>query len=293
MKKYLALMCAALLCACSVALAACGGGAASSSAASASSASASSASASSASASASASASSAAAKATVVGTWQFAGAEMQGITVAGDLSGLIGEDTSITMVINEGGTGTIGLGSDVTEVKWTETPTGMTVEVISPEDTEAVDVLTDSAQNTMDFTLDGDVLSANMDSDGQTGTAYFTHDGVLPGFALINPADGKPITSEADLVGKWNLTGLSMMGLTAYGPAETIAEMAGWEDASLVLEAGGTGTFAGEPVTFTVGADGAAIDMSGMTMPLTATDKGVLMDMSDLIGMDMAFAFEK
>ena len=111
MKRILALMCAAMLCACCLVLAACGGSGSSSAAASGSSASA--------SASASSSAASSSAASTFVGDWKFAGMQMTTdsgtITMIGDLDAMAsmfgGSSSSMTfgLSLKEDGTGSMNL----------------------------------------------------------------------------------------------------------------------------------------------------------------------------------------
>ena len=133
MKKYLALLCASMLCVCCLALAACGGSASSSAASASASGSAASASAAASTSSAAASSSAAAAdpQQLFAGEWKLAGLQSQGVTMVGDLGAILGNgevrfvlnadgSASVTMTMeNDGFNGTMILTKDGTYAKLT------------------------------------------------------------------------------------------------------------------------------------------------------------------------------
>ena len=124
MKKYLSLLCAALLCACCLALAACGGSSGASTAAS-------------------GSAASAAADPTekFIGDWKFAAMEYQGMTMTGDLNAILDTDEAMTFSLKEDGTSSMVINGDAAEATWElkdeNTITFMTTEA---EETRTFDV---------------------------------------------------------------------------------------------------------------------------------------------------------
>ena len=306
MKKLLSLLCAAMLCVCCLALAACGGSSSSTSSTS------------SASGSASASASSSAASTTAdfVGDWKLAGAETQGMTITGDFSSMMGLSGGITLSINEGGTGVATYGSDTKDFTWAELGEGkIAITMPSSEASEssasasassasassesassesassesASSAASDSSAsaasgNTVEFTLTDGVLSGALESDGEQGTMLFTKDGKLPNAVEISTSAAKPITSEAELIGEWKLSGMNMMGMIAYGDSETLASLSGEGDTSIVFEQGGKCKMAGEEAKYSVGENGAEIEYNGTKIPILGLDGNILMDLGSVSG---------
>ena len=126
-----------------------------------------------------------------------------------------------------------------------------------------------------------------MAGEGQSATLIFTQDGTIPGAMVIDSANATPITSEADLIGEWKLSGMNFMGMSAYGDSDAIAQMAGGADMSLKFEEGGKCTMSGEEVAYTVSADGAAIAQGGVEIPIKALDGNIIIDASAATGLDM------
>ena len=318
------MLCATMLCACCLGLAACGGSGSSSAAASGSasaSASASSASASASSASASASSSSAAVD--YAGDWKFAGMEADlgtgKITMVGDLEAIasaFGSDTSTMafgLTLNADGTGKFVGGDESYDVAWVGNDKGVTLTPAKGDDSASASAASASASaasesasaesdnafgnfgDSIDLVYADGVLSLTMDQDGQSATVYFSKDGKLPGATEIKAENAKPITSEADLIGEWKISGMNMMGLSIYGDDDALGAMMGSSgtDTSLTIEAGGKGTMSGSEFTYTVGADGAAMESGGITVPIKSLNGSLLLDMSDAIGMPMVIAYSK
>ena len=255
MKKYLALLCASMLCVCCLALAACGGSA-SSSAASAS------ASGSAASASTAASASSAAASSSAAATdpqqlfageWKLAGLQSQGVTM--------GEDTA--------------------DATWKTT--GDTTAEITVND------------NAVPLSYEDGAILVTMENDGFNGTMILTKDGTYAKLTTIDTEGAKAITSESALIGNWNLCGVNMMGVSMYGSAEDLAAVSGDSDMTLVIEQGGSAKIMGGDATWSVGSDGASISIDGVTIPVQALDNGnLVVDASGITGgMSVVLVYSK
>ena len=305
MKKYLAMLCATMLCVCCLGLAACGGSASSSAAASGSS------------ASASASASSSSAAVSYAGDWKFAGMEANmgsgAVTMVGDLDAIAsafgGGSSSMTfgLTLKEDGTGSFVSGDQSYAVTWSDNGKGITLtDASGSASASSASASASSAAasgssagfgglgTTLDLTYDDGVLSFSLNQDGQTGTIFFTKDGKLPGATEISAANAKPITSEADLVGAWKLSGMNMMGLSIYGDADALSAMAGGSaDMSVTFEAGGKGKMSGSDFTYTVGSDGTTMESGGAKLPIQSLDGQLMIDMSELVGMPAIMVFNK
>ena len=303
MKKWFSLVCAAMLCTCCLALAACGG----SSSGSGSAATSGSAAASEASASEEASAPAEVVDPTAayIGDWQLAGAESQGMTIAGDFGTMLGAD-NIKITLNEGGTGSTTYGETTRNFTWAEDGQGIALtmeaadeasasaESASAEASESAESASaesasaesaaETAQTPTSFVLEGDVLTGTIESNGDTVKMLFTRDGKLAGTPDISSASATPITDAAALVGDWKLSGMNMMGVMMYGDADNLATMAGGVDMSMSFKDDGTCTMSGEDATYSVDADGAFIESGGMKIPVMALGDNLVIDMGDLLG---------
>lgn len=284
MKKYLALLCASMLCVCCLALAACGGSASSSAASASASGSATSASASSEAAASSAAASSSAAAADpqqlFVGEWNMAGLESQGVTMAGDLTPILGEN-KVTLTLNADGSASMIMGEDTIDATWKTTG-----------DTTAEATINEAV---VPLSYKDDAVFLTMESDSFSGVMILTKDGTYANLPTISAEGAKAITSEDAIIGNWSMCGINMMGVSMYGDSATLAEISGDSDTSLNIEKGGSATLTGEAATWAIDADGASITIEGTTIPLQMLDNGnLVMDMSELLGgTSMIMVFSK
>lgn len=303
MKKYLALICAAMLCVCCLALAACGGGSGSAATASGSA---------SASASASASSSSATAADKAVGSWQLAAIESQGITIAGDFSMFLGSNDKITLNVEKDGKATMSMGGETANLTWEasgndikfkkdESASASSASAsASSSSTSSSPFFDDSSSSSSEFTasIKDNALVIDISQDGTSMSMIFTADGTYEGAKVIDVNKADKVTSESDLVGDWKLSGMNMMGISMYGDPSDLSAMMGSTAASSTdltakFEAGGKATLMGEACTYTVDSNGATITLSGQTLPVKKLGDDVVIDFSGLYGMDFAFAFSK
>ena len=221
--------------------------------------------------------------------------------MSGDFAALYDDDMEMALVVNADGTGTFTFGGEAAPFTWTEkSPTAITLEIQTTSDDSASDSSASASASaaaaettTVDVTCEDGALFMEMQSDDYTGTVIFTADGTFAGAKEISIASAKPITSEDALVGTWKLSGLNMMGINMYGDADALAAMAGSEDMTVTFEKGGKATMSGSDMTYTVGADGAAIDESGVTLPILALGDDVIIDLSDVLGMEMVMLLSK
>lgn len=288
MKKILALVCAAMLCACCVALAACGGGSSSSAASGSASASA---------ASDSSSASSAAAPANpadkFAGKWALVGAQNGNITLTGDFAEVFGEELDVYLEVNADGTAVLSYNGDQIDCNW-ELKDDNTISLTAAnlEDTsgtklfagESIDVKYVTENNTLDI------------YDAESGAELiFSQTGAIEGMLDITTANGKPITSKDALVGTWRICGMNMQGVMMYGDADEIAEfMGGGADMSLTVNDDGTGTILGTDLTWTVDSNGAVITIEGVACPAYDFGNGdILVDISAGVGSTMYLVYAK
>ena len=257
MKKYLAILFAAMLCLGCLGLAACGGSNSDSSSSAGSDEQAATAPDEGAATDEGAASADPAAK--FVGTWLLSAAEMNGVTMAGDFSQYVGMDNGGVLILNADGTGSINLGEgrENGDLAWAVTGDDAATITVNGTDTPLA-------------YKDGAVFMT-FSQDGQTATIVFTQDGVYTDAKVVSAADGKPITSEADLLGTWNLTGLSMGGISIYGDAEALAGFMGGDDSGsyITFEEGGVAKMSTEDGTWAVDANGATLTTKFFTEEVT------------------------
>lgn len=289
MKKYLAMMCAAMLCVCCLALAACGGGTSSSAAASGSGS----------SASASASEASSAAQPSFVGEWKFAALEYQGMTLAGDLSAVIGQDMDVSLVIKDDGTGTMSFQGESADLKWTQKDASTITLTVSDADASSASSSASASASasdepqSIDVVMKDNALFMEMNDADIQGTIIFTPDGVYADAKIIDLASATPIKSADELVGDWTLCGVNMMGVSVYGDPASLAAIAGDTDVNASFTKDGKVTMMGEEMQFSVESDGAYLTVEDAKLPVKSLDGDIVVDLSAYAGTDIALVFGK
>lgn len=231
------------------------------------------------------------------GEWKLAYIETDGMTIAGDLSGmaeLAGEDINITLNLGEDGAGSMVFGSDTFDLTWelvddnnasitmsggkddAETPVGSI-----PAAYEGGELRLDMS-NASDDTGDGDELAESVSE----GTMVLTADGKSDRAKNVDIAEATEITSADALVGEWKLSGVGMFGLYMYGNADSVDKMFGEESAVVTFKDDGTCSFIGSDAAYEVTADGAVLvdDSMGTSVPIKAYGDDIIVDMSAFFG---------
>ncbi len=269
-----------------------------------------------------------------LGTWKLAGWVQDDITLVGDFSMLLQTEEGMGFTLKDGGAGTMFLGEDSSDIKWElKGDDSITISPVEKEEGEAsadadagedakadegteadadakADAATDEAKseeqeeleetvlgedNTLEITYEEGRLVSKIEGEGFANVLYFTADGSLEGFTVINPENAKPITSDDALIGDWNLTGMNMFGVTMYGDSKAFEGIVGdGTDISASFAKDGTAKLMGVDVKWSTSADGATVDFGDdMTVPVLSLDDMILIDMSQAFGVDIYMAFGK
>lgn len=209
----------------------------------------------------------------------MAALESQDITMAGDLSPVLGEN-KVTLTLNADGTGSMLMGEDTTELTWQTTG-----------DTTAEATIN---ERVVPLTYKDDAVFLTMEDDSFSGVMILTKDGTYANLPTITAEGAKAITSEDAIIGNWSMCGLNLMGVSMYGDSAALAEVSGDSDTTLIIDKGGSATLMGEAATWAIDANGASITVEGTTIPLQMLDDGnIIMDMSELLGTSMIIVFSK
>ena len=231
-----------------------------------------------------------------IGEWKLAGMESQGVTMTGDLSAVLGDDSESSaetlLTVKDDGTGKLVFASEGGDFTWKQkNDDAITIEVKNNDD---------STTTSMDITFEDDSLQLEMKDEEMSGTLIFTADGKSDKFKEITVDKATAIKSESELLGSWKLSGMNMMGMSVYGDVSALAEMSGQAgtDTSVTFESGGKCTLMGQECTWAIGSDGATIDLSGVTIPVKALDKDLTLDLGSLLGaigsdMKMVYLYSK
>lgn len=210
----------------------------------------------------------------------MAALQSQDITMAGDLTPILGEN-KVTLTLNADGSGSMVLGEDTTDLTWKTTG-----------DTTAEATINEMA---VPLTYKDDAVFLTMENDSFSGVMILTKDGTYANLPTITAEGAKAITSEDALIGNWSLCGMNMMGVSMYGDSAALAEVSGGSDTTLNIDKGGSATLMGETATWAIDANGASVTVDGTTIPLQMLDDGnIIMDMSELLGgTSMIMVFSK
>lgn len=265
MKKYLAVLCASMLCVCCLALAACGGGSSASSGSAAVSGS-------------TASASAADPTEKFLGTWKLAAIEMDGVTMVGDFSsGVLGTDMNMEFTFKDDGKATASFNGENADFTW---------ELV--DDNSIAMKTTDSSSklNQITAAYKDDTLSFEMNDETMTGTVILSKTGTVENLETINIANAKNATKASEIVGTWKFSGMSMGGVSVYGDSEKLSALMGAEvDSTLTINEDGTAIAMGENVTWTLNSNGANLSLTeGVTVPLKLLGDALVLDVSELLG---------
>ena len=225
-----------------------------------------------------------------VGTWKAGAAQQNGVTLTGDLSSILQTETGMTLEIKEDGTGSFVLGEQTIAFAWQLD--GSDIELTFEDDSSDEDANWDSKVTR--GSLEGETLTLDME-DILNAKLLYSKSGTIDGIFVIDAASAKPITSEDKVQGAWKLTGMSIMGMSVYGDAEALSAMSGQSlNANLTLNADGTGELSEAPVTWTTDKNGTTLTSLGMEASLKSVDDThVILDMSDLFGIEMALLYSK
>ena len=244
MKKLATILCAAVL---ATTLVACGGGAQSSTASTATSAAITS------------------SESSFTGSWRTCTMVTDGITIWGDFSSMYGSDGGWTIDVMDNGTANMVMGDQSTTVNWSAKGNVITFTngLGKGEDLVA--------------TLDGDVLSANMNMEDSDSSISFSRDGTTSDLPDVSPAGAQPITSADALVGTWKLTAAFSDTVNMYGPDGALAKRLGVSD-TMVFNPKGKGSLMGFDFTWTTDAAGTSFEsvMADAPVEVLAVDGGII-----------------
>jgi hypothetical protein len=203
------------------------------------------------------------------------------MTMGGNFGELSGIDDSTNLVINADGTGSMTFEGETVAFGWTYDGNNS----ISLKSTDANNT---ALQEAVSVTYEDGALMLTMEMDGEEATLIYTQDGNYAGAKQITMDGAKAITSESELIGKWNLVGLNMMGVSMYGDAESLASAFGGSDTSITFEQGGTATFSGQSATWKVDSNGATVTFEGLSgtadCPIMMLDGDLVIDASETLG---------
>ncbi|MDO4806102.1 MAG: hypothetical protein Q4A07_02515 [Coriobacteriales bacterium] len=231
-----------------------------------------------------------------VGEWKLAAAEFNGVTMAGDLSSVMGDEASFALSLSEDGTGTFSYGDEKVNLTWKlQSEDSISMELEKTDEEEDSSTPTDLTANYKD-----DDLSINMEVEDNSGTMVFNTTGKSKNYFEIALDDATAITSKKELVGTWKLAGMYYMGISAYGASEDLSALAGQSlDADVTFKEDGTGTYSDAEITWQASEDGASIVLGSIgdteyKVPVKQLDDThIILDMSDSIGMSIAFMYTK
>ena len=211
-----------------------------------------------------------------IGSWKLAAAKSQGVVMSGDFSKLLEMDDEGMLTIDEGGTGKMKMGDEAADITW------------KMNGDNAITIDSEKAEKPIDIAYEDDTLLMTIEEDDQEATAIFTHDGAYAEARTISMDGAEDITSEDELIGSWDMTGMAIMGISIYGETEDLTKMSGGEDMSVTFEKGGVAKMMDSECSWTVGSDGAEFSFGGVSdeysCPIKKLGEDIIIDMSKIMG---------
>ena len=215
-----------------------------------------------------------------LGEWKLALMESQGLSITGDLSEMLGATSGVVLKINEDSTGSLALGDEGGDFTWDlrdDNTITMVIEDSTSEDAETTSV---------DVAYADDVLSFELKDEENDARLSFTKDGTIEGYDSVTVDTLTDFSSNDQLVGSWNMCGITMGTMTAYGDPETIASLSGLDSVDLEFSEDGTTTFNGSSVNWGIGENGAYMENGTDQVSLKASGDYLVMDMTEYLGKD-------
>ena len=218
------------------------------------------------------------------GDWKLAAAESQGVYMAGNFTELLElsdeGNGNVTLTVNADKTGVINLGDESAGFTWEMKSDD--VMTITPQTD------TDKVGETADISYKKDALWLTIEQDEQEASLIYTKDGIFPDAKDFRLSDATPITSDKDLIGKWSLSGLKLMGIAMYGEGEALKNATNGTDMYIDFKEDGKAEISnGSGGSWEVNSEGAAItysdSMGTHTLPVLKLGDDIVVDSSELL----------
>ncbi|MBR2705941.1 MAG: hypothetical protein IKE74_01715 [Mogibacterium sp.] len=218
------------------------------------------------------------------GDWKLAAAESQGVYMAGNFTELLElsdeGNGNVTLTVNADKTGVINLGDESAGFTW-ELKSDDVMTITPQTDTDKVG-------ETADISYKKDALWLTIEQDEQEASLIYTKDGIFPNAKDFRLSDATPITSDKDLIGKWSLSGLKLMGIAMYGEGEALKNATNGTDMYIDFKEDGKAEISnGSGGSWEVNSEGAAItysdSMGTHTLPVLKLGDDIVVDSSELL----------
>ena len=218
------------------------------------------------------------------GDWKLAAAESQGVYMAGNFTELLElsdeGNGNVTLTVNADKTGVINLGDESAGFTWEMKSDD--VMTITPQTD------TDKVGETADISYKKDALWLTIEQEEQEASLIYTKDGIFPDAKDFRLSDATPITSDKELIGKWSLSGLKLMGIAMYGEGEALKNATNGTDMYIDFKEDGKAEIStGSGGSWEVNSEGAAItysdSMGTHTLPVLKLGDDIVVDSSELL----------
>ena len=218
------------------------------------------------------------------GDWKLAAAESQGVYMAGNFTELLElsdeGNGNVTLTVNADKTGVINLGDESAGFTWEMKSDD--VMTITPQTD------TDKVGETADISYKKDALWLTIEQEEQEASLIYTKDGIFPGAKDFRLSDATPITSDKELIGKWSLSGLKLMGIAMYGEGEALKNATNGTDMYIDFKEDGKAEIStGSGGRWEVNSEGSAItysdSMGTHTLPVLKLGDDIVVDSSELL----------
>ena len=218
------------------------------------------------------------------GDWKLAAAESQGVYMAGNFTELLElsdeGNGNVTLTVNADKTGVINLGDESAGFTWEMKSDD--VMTITPQTD------TDKVGETADISYKKDALWLTIEQEEQEASLIYTKDGIFPDAKDFRLSDATPITSDKELIGKWSLSGLKLMGIAMYGEGEALKNATNGTDMYIDFKEDGKAEIStGSDGSWEVNSEGAAItysdSMGTHTLPVLKLGDDIVVDSSELL----------
>ena len=228
----------------------------------------------------------------MVGDWKIAWIETTGITAWGNIGAIMGID-NISLTLNSDGTGKMTADGEDVAFKWNQ---GEGDEFsIEFDGKDQSDLFGDSAK----LAFKDNAVQLSVSADEFDGVFAFTKDGKAEGLREVTMEGTKKISSEDELIGTWQLSGMGKDGASIYGDLDAIGSYmpSSMTSGNVKFAKDGKVTIFGEEATWKITSkDNAVITMGDQKLTVKSSGDEIVMNLgqsTDATDDDVIVMFSK
>lgn len=213
------------------------------------------------------------------GEWKLALLEYQGVYMVGNLDEFLETGGNTSLKFSNDGTGSLAILSDNWDFTWeTKDDNTLTIAVKKADGLNSL---------TADVVYSDGAITLDLKMEDFEGKFTYTKDGTIKGYDIVNESSLTDVTSSDQLLGSWNVSGISTPDMTIYGDAQSISAISGNNVRVITFADDGTCTLNDSSVKWVIDEEGGAhLDNGSQTFELKLSSDYLVMVVRKTAGTD-------